>query len=78
MLSSVHGNPKGVRRDFVGLEERRLLAASLLRQGIPQAEVARQVFGTACRRIAAAPYETSYDNNADGSGWRFCPLMLRN
>jgi transposase len=37
------GNPKGVRRDFAALEERRLLGARLLRQGVPQAEVARQV-----------------------------------
>ena len=37
------GNPKGVRRDFGKLEERRFLAARLLRQGVPQAEVARQV-----------------------------------
>jgi len=36
------GNPKGVRRNFEKLEERRLLAAGLLRQGVPQAEVARQ------------------------------------
>ena len=37
------GNPKGVRRDFEKLERRRWLAAGLLRQGVPQAEVARQV-----------------------------------
>ena len=37
------GNPKGVRRNFEKLEERRLLAAGLLRQGVPQAQVARQV-----------------------------------
>ena len=37
------GNPKGVRRDFEKLEQRRLLVAGLLRQGVPQAEVARQV-----------------------------------
>lgn len=37
------GNPKGVRRDFAQLEERRMLAARLLRQGIPQSEVARRV-----------------------------------
>jgi transposase len=37
------GNPKGVRRNFEKLEERRLLASGLLRQGVPQAEVARQV-----------------------------------
>jgi hypothetical protein len=37
------GNPKGVRRDFEKLEQRRWLAAGLLRQGVPQAEVARQV-----------------------------------
>jgi hypothetical protein len=40
------GNPKGVRRDaeqLKELEQRRLLAAQLLRQGVPQAEVARQV-----------------------------------
>lgn len=37
------GNPAGVRRDFVGLEQRRLEAAKLLREGVPQAEVARRV-----------------------------------
>src|SRR3989475_5219177 len=37
------GNPAGVRRDFVGLEQRRREAAELLRQGIHQAEVARRV-----------------------------------
>jgi transposase len=40
------GNPKGVRRDseaFQKLEERRFLAARLLEQGVPQAEVARRV-----------------------------------
>jgi transposase len=37
------GNPAGVRRDFAELERRRLQAAQLLRQGVHQAEVARQV-----------------------------------
>ena len=37
------GNPAGVRRDFVALEQRRLRAARLLRKGINQSEVARQV-----------------------------------
>jgi transposase len=37
------GNPAGVRRDFEELEQRRLQAAKLLREGVPQAEVARQV-----------------------------------
>ena len=37
------GNPAGVRRDFDKLEQRRLEAAELLRQGIHQAEVARRV-----------------------------------
>jgi transposase len=37
------GNPAGVRRDFEQLEQRRLAAAELLRQGIAQAEVARRV-----------------------------------
>jgi transposase len=37
------GNRAGVRRDFEELEERRLRAAQLLREGVPQAEVARQV-----------------------------------
>ena len=37
------GNPAGVRRDFAKLEQRRLLAADLLRQGAHQAEVARRV-----------------------------------
>ena len=36
-------NPVGVRRDFQKLEERRLLGAQLLRQGVRPAEVARQV-----------------------------------
>ena len=37
------GNPAGVGRDFEGLEQRRRTAAELLRQGVHQAEVARQV-----------------------------------
>ncbi len=37
------GNPAGVKRDFQRLEERRLLGVRLLRQGMLQAEVARQV-----------------------------------
>jgi transposase len=37
------GNPAGVRRDFAALEERRLEAARLLRQGLSQSQVARQV-----------------------------------
>ena len=37
------GNPAGVRRDFVKLEQRRREAAELLRQGVHQAEVARRV-----------------------------------
>ena len=37
------GNPAGVRRDFQALEERRLRGARLLKSGIPQSEVARQV-----------------------------------
>ena len=35
------GNPRGVKRDFEALEVRRLCAASLLKQGESQAEVAR-------------------------------------
>jgi transposase len=40
------GNPRGVRRNteqLKELEQRRLLGANLLRQGVPQAEVARRV-----------------------------------
>ena len=37
------GNPAGVRRDFEGLEGRRLQAAELLRDGVHQGEVARRV-----------------------------------
>jgi transposase len=37
------GNPKGVRRDFTALEERRLRAARLLEKGVSQSQVARQV-----------------------------------
>jgi transposase len=37
------GNPAGVRRDFQGLEQRRLRAARLLKKGVHQSEVARQV-----------------------------------
>jgi len=37
------GNPKGVKRDFDALEERRMKAANLLKQGVHQAEVARRV-----------------------------------
>src|SRR3990170_1292895 len=37
------GNPRGVRRDFLALERRRLRAARLLAQGLAEAEVARRV-----------------------------------
>ena len=37
------GNPAGVRRDFDALEERRMAAARLLRAGLGQSEVAREV-----------------------------------
>jgi transposase len=37
------GNPAGVRRDFAALEARRMRAATLLRQGLSEAEVARRV-----------------------------------
>lgn len=37
------GNPAGVKRDFNALERRRLEAFALLKRGIHQAEVARQV-----------------------------------
>ena len=37
------GNPAGVRRDFAALEERRREAARLLRAGLSQSAVAREV-----------------------------------
>ena len=37
------GNPRGVKRDFVQLEQRRFEALNLLRQGFNQSEVARRV-----------------------------------
>jgi transposase len=37
------GNAAGVRRDFEALERRRLRAAGLLKRGVDQSEVARQV-----------------------------------
>ena len=37
------GHPAGVKRDRVKLEQRRLKAARLLKQGVPEAEVARRV-----------------------------------
>src|ERR1700738_3422489 len=37
------GNPAGVKRDFEGLERRRMAAAKLLQQGVSQAEVARRL-----------------------------------
>ncbi len=37
------GNPAGVRRDFERLEERRFEAFGLLKKGLSEAEVARQV-----------------------------------
>lgn len=37
------GNPAGVRRNFQALEQRRLWGARLLKNGVPQSEVARQV-----------------------------------
>src|SRR5437879_12364137 len=41
------GNPVGVRRDFDALEARRFKAAALLKRGLSEEEVARQV---GCRR----------------------------
>ncbi len=37
------GNAAGVRRDFEALEERRMEAARLLKQGVSQSEVARRL-----------------------------------
>jgi transposase len=37
------GNPRGVKRDFLQLEQRRFEALNLLRQGFNQSEVARRV-----------------------------------
>jgi transposase len=37
------GNPAGVRRDFEALEDRRFRAYELLKHGVSEAEVARQV-----------------------------------
>lgn len=37
------GNPAGVKRDFEALEERRLRAHTLFRQGLTDAEVARRL-----------------------------------
>lgn len=37
------GNPAGVKRNFDAMEKRRMQAAKLLKQGIHEAEVARQV-----------------------------------
>ena len=37
------GNPAGVKRDFDGLERRRFKAFGLLKKGLSEAEVARQV-----------------------------------
>jgi transposase len=37
------GNPAGVKRDFDALERRRFKAFGLLRKGISEAEVAREV-----------------------------------
>jgi transposase len=43
--ATVHfmGNARGVKRDFEALEERRFRAHALLKQGLSEAEVARQV-----------------------------------
>jgi transposase len=37
------GNPAGVRRDFAALEARRMEAARLLREGLSQSQVAREL-----------------------------------
>src|ERR1700730_15054593 len=37
------GNPAGVKRDFEGLERRRMAAAKLVQQGVSKAEGARRV-----------------------------------
>ena len=42
-MGTAMGNQAGVRRDFESLEQRRMQAADLLRQGMTEAEVSRQV-----------------------------------
>jgi len=42
-MFSCMGNPAGVKRDFESLERRRIHAFVLLKQGVHQSEVARQV-----------------------------------
>jgi transposase len=37
------GNPAGMRRDFAALEQRRMAAARLLRAGLSQSQVAREL-----------------------------------
>ena len=41
--SSAMGNAAGVRRNFAGLERRRITAAELLKQDVSQGEVARRL-----------------------------------
>jgi DNA-binding NarL/FixJ family response regulator len=48
------GNPAGVRRDFAALEERRMEAARLLRAGLSQSEVARELEQSGARGLRKA------------------------
>src|ERR1700737_3274067 len=66
------GNAAGVRRDFAGLERRRMAAAELLKQGMSQSEVARRLGGPSAigdSLGAAARPVRSGGSEAGRPGW---------
>src|SRR5438128_12636611 len=63
------GNPAGVRRDFQALEQRRLLGARLLQQGVPQAEVVGSASAVSEPLGAATPAGRTARPEESGTGW---------
>ena len=64
------GNPRGVRCNFEALEQRRLEAARVLRKGLSQAEVPRQVgvHRQSVSRLAKQLAEGGKPSEAGGTG----------
>ena len=74
------GNPRGVKRDFSELEQRRFEGLKLLRQGFNQSEVARRVKrwqgGTMILRWTAAGVLEAERSFRKVAGYRALPKLV--
>jgi transposase len=65
------GSPTGVRRDFDELERRRIEAGRLLKEGVAQARIAREL-GVSRQSVSrwASAFETAGSSGLRGTGFR--------